>query len=187
MNANSVGGKTSADILSPNLAGGHVLDQTNLDVLFENANYTELLALIGGTSTQYLQSAPSASFDMNTQQINNLANPTLGTDAANKNYVDQNIGGQSVNAAVLGALGAAEDGQVLVWDGVAGEWTSAAPSGDSTKLPTAGGTMTGNINMGGNDITNVNDLSVGNNVTVTGGIGVGTGINSSGPIQLTNQ
>ncbi|MCB0378335.1 MAG: hypothetical protein KDD33_07570, partial [Bdellovibrionales bacterium] len=189
MSAASVGGLQAADILVVNTDASHTLDQASIDTIFENANYTELLALIGGTSTQYMVSAPTAGVDYNGQVITNLADPSNPTEAATKNYSDTFIGGQSVNAAIA-SLGAAQDGQVLVWDGVASEWkTQSPPAG----LPTTGGTMTGNINMGGNDITNANDialtndLSVGNNVTVTGGIGVGTGINSSGPIQLTNQ
>ncbi|MCB0378609.1 MAG: hypothetical protein KDD33_08970, partial [Bdellovibrionales bacterium] len=193
LSAASVGGLVPANILQVNTSGSYVLDQSNLENIFENSNYTELLALIGGTSSQYMVSAPSSAVDFNGQQITSVATPSSGTDAANKNYVDQNIGGQAVDGVTIAALGAAQDGQVLVWDGIGGRWTTAAPAGDSTKLPLAGGTMTGAINMGAHNISNANDialnnnLSVGGGVSVTGGIGVGTGINSGGPIQLTNQ
>lgn len=153
LSAASIGGLVPADILQVNTSGSFVLDQNNLETIFDNANYTELLALIGGTSTQYMVSSPTSSVDFNGQQIVNIGTPSSGTDAVNKNYSDQNIGGQSTDAATLAALGAGQNGHVLVWDGASGQWTAAAPSGDATKLPLAGGTMTGNIDMGTHDIT----------------------------------
>src|SRR5690606_38707415 len=89
-----------------------------------------------------------------------------------------------------------ESGHVLIWNG--STWTASAPVGDSSKLSLSGGTMTGPINMGSQNITNANniilnnnlsvgqDLDVGATVTVTGGIGVGTVINSGGTINLEN-
>ena len=70
-------------------------------------------------------------------------------------------------------------GKALVWDGT--QWVAQAPAGDATKLPLAGGTMSGAIDMGNQAITNTSTLSV------NGGIGVGTGINSGGTITLTTE
>ncbi|MCJ8278219.1 MAG: hypothetical protein HRT44_03680, partial [Bdellovibrionales bacterium] len=184
-------GRDATDFINVNDGAGQELNQANIDSLFTTANYNELVALISGTSTQYLTTIPTANLDMNSNQINNLSNPIAGTDAANKNYVDANIGGVSADTATISALGPAETGRILLWNG--SEWTASVPAGDSSKLPLAGGTMAGSIDMGANDLLNArdmsltNDITVGNDVLVTGGIGVGTGINSSGNIQVTNQ
>ena len=184
-------GLDSLDFVQINDGAGQELSQANIDTIFTTANYTELLSLLGGTSGQYMVSTPTSSPDFNNQVINGVGSPVSGTDAANKDYADNNVAGAAANDTVISALGAGETGYVLVWSGT--EWTAATPAEDSTKLPTAGGTMTGAINMGNQDITNIkdvginNDLSVGNNVSIVGGIGVGTGMNSAGPISVTTE
>ncbi len=171
--ASSVDGLTSADILRINNGGSFVLTQANLEWIFANgARYAELQALIDGTSTQYLTATPTGDVSMNSQKIINVADPTAANDAANKNYVDTNIAGQPTDAATLSGLAGAENGHVMYWNGT--EWTAGAPAGDSTKLPLAGGTMSGAINMGNQDITN------GNNITANGAVsanGLSTGTN----------
>ncbi len=202
----SIDGLSASQILSDD---GADLNQANLETVFSVTNYPILLDLIGGTSNLYLSSTPTAPVNMNGQVINAVADPLIGTDAANRNYVDSTVGGRPADTVALSGLTVGDAGNVLVWNGT--EWTSGAPSADATKLPLAGGTMTGTLNMGNQDITNANtisantnisatqnisagndltagnNLSVTNNVTVTGGIGVGTGINSGGAINLENQ
>ena len=153
LSAGSIDGVTSSDLLVNDTSGSNILDQTNLVWLFDSARYTELQALIDGTSSQYSNSVPTGNVSMNSQKVVDVADPTAANDAANKNYVDGNIGGQVVDTVTLSGLGAGNSGEVMVWDGA--QWTAAAPSGDTTKLPLAGGTMTGNIDMGTNNISNV--------------------------------
>jgi trimeric autotransporter adhesin len=152
MSAQSLNGVEASQLLQINTDAGQVLDQANLESVFTSANYTELMALLGGTSSQYLSAAPGAPFSMNSQRITDLADPTGATDAANKNYVDSYIGGSVANGAVLSTLGAGQAGQVLTWDG--NEWTVSTPTMvDATKLPLAGGTMAGAIDMNSNNIS----------------------------------
>ncbi|MCJ8276721.1 MAG: hypothetical protein MJK18_07755 [Bdellovibrionales bacterium] len=172
-------GLGSSDFIQVNNGAGQELNQANMDTLFTTANHTELMALINGTSSQYLSGSPTSAFDVNNQRISNVAAPTSGTDATNRDYVDNNIAGLGTDNATLSGLGAGQSGFVLSWNG--SEWTATAAPLDLTKHPLSGGTMTGNLNMGNQDITNVNSI------TVTGGIGVGTGLNSSGPISITQE
>ncbi len=65
--------------------------------------------------------APTASVSLNSQKITNLAEPTVSTDAATKNYVDSAVNGtdwkQSVRCATTGSNLAALSG-LLTIDGI---------------------------------------------------------------------
>jgi hypothetical protein len=166
--AASINGLTPADLLNRDTTATNVLTQANLVWLFETARYTELQALINGTSTQYLSGSITSDISLGTNRITNLGPPTAGTDATNRDYVDQNIGG---NTASIGTLGPGNDGQVLTWDGSAGQFVASLPTTiDATKLPLAGGTMTGPIDMGAQDISNGNDITIAGNMIASGGI-----------------
>ncbi|MCJ8276988.1 MAG: hypothetical protein MJK18_09105, partial [Bdellovibrionales bacterium] len=177
--ASKLDGLDATDFIQVNDGAGQELSQANIDTIFSTANYNELLDLINGTSTNYMVSTPAAAPNFNNQIIEGVAAPVDPDDAANKDYVDNNIGGAAADDLTIGGLGVVETGHVLVWNG--SEWTAGAPAGDTTKLPLSGGTMTGGIDMGNQDISNVNDISL------NGGLGVGTGINSSGDITLLNE
>ncbi len=196
VSANSVDGLTAGDLIRIRDDASFQLNQSNLEFVFSNANWTELQALLDGSSSSFSSGAPSSDVDNNNQKIINLANPSVDSDATNKGYVDGNIGGQAVNSTNLDALNFTNANEVLAWDGA--QWESRVLD-DTSKLPLAGGTMTGNLNMGSQDITNINDASVGNNLnvtndttvgnnlTVSGGIGVTNGINSGAAINLNNE
>ncbi len=158
LSAASVDGLASTDLLQINNGGSFVLTQANLEWIFANtARYSELQALLNGTSTQYSSSVPATDVSMNSQKIIDVATPTLATDAANKQYVDGNIAGQASDTATLSGLTAGNAGEVMVWNGT--QWTASAPAGDSTRLPLAGGTMTGAIDMGIQDLLNANNIT----------------------------
>ncbi len=155
--ATKLEGHGANDFLS--VDGANNIDQTNLQNVFGGGNYTELMNLINGTSAQYADPAganftPTAPVDFNNQALQNLADPTNATDAATKNYSDTYIGGAAADSASLSGLaGGADIGKVLTWNGTT--WVANTPTAtDATKLPLAGGTMTGDIDMGGNDILN---------------------------------
>src|SRR5690606_796559 len=122
--------------IQTNESGSYVLTQANLEQVFDGSNFTELLDLISGSSSNYLPSNFSSSLNLNNQVIENVGAPVAVSDAANKGYVDTNIGGSAANSS-LSSLGAPEAGQVLVWSGT--EWTASTPAGDSTKLDKSGG------------------------------------------------
>ncbi len=146
--AKQVAGYTSQSLVRVAEADG------TLDLIspLSNASYTELLALIGGTTTQYAKSngtgfTPTAAINFNSQRITNLATPTTGTDAANRTYVDSNLGGSSVNTAALTALAAGDSGKVLQWTGA--NWTAVASSASQwTSNGTAVYYNIGNVGIG---------------------------------------
>lgn len=79
----------------------------------------------------------SGAINMNSKKITNLATPTEAADAANKSYVD--AGDDAATDAATKAAAAAD----------------AAKKIAEAALPKAGGTMTGPINMGSKQITNM--------------------------------
>jgi trimeric autotransporter adhesin len=192
--AATLNGLEGADLLVQREEAGLVLNQDNLESVFTDTNYPELMALLNGTSSTYLSSMPAADFSMNSNRITDLDSPVDPNDATNKNYVDSTIGGLTADPSIA-TLSVAETGQVLTWNGTQWE-TSEIVMEDTTKLPLAGGTMTGAIDMGNQNITNANqislngDLNADGNATilgdalVSGGIGVATGINSDGDISI---
>lgn len=162
--AESVQGLSKDSILQ--VSSGHNLTQTNLQNIFTGTRYTDLLDLILGNSAQYVGSdgsnfTPTAPIAFNNQRITNLAAPSAGTDAVNKTYSDTKIAGQSVDASITG-IGAGDAGKFLQWDGI--KWVAAtASTTDATKLPLAGGTMSGNITMGGYDLLNTGYITMNTN------------------------
>lgn len=92
-----------------------------------NHSGTQLAATISDftTAVQAIRldqmAAPTAAVSLNNQKITNLAEPTVSTDAATKNYVDSAVNGtdwkQSVRAATTGSNLAALSG-LLTIDGI---------------------------------------------------------------------
>ncbi len=92
-----------------------------------NHSGTQLAATISDLTTAIQairldqMAAPTASVSLNSQKITNLAEPTVSTDAATKNYVDSAVNGtdwkQSVRCATTGSNLAALSG-LLTIDGV---------------------------------------------------------------------
>lgn len=135
------------------------LSQANLQNVFSSVNYPKLTALLNGTSTEYMLSAPTTSTSFNNQRITNLADPSVPTDASTKNYSDSNIGGRLVDMTGVGA--GTGNGRSLIWDAGNNRWITGDPTAsDPTKLPLAGGTMSGDILMGTNSIQNTGYISM---------------------------
>lgn len=92
--------------------------------------------------------APTASLSLNSQRITNLAAPVSSNDGATKGYVDTSIGDivntASENLAILNEINAS------------GEPTLTALQDQiDLKLSKSGGVMTGDLDLGGNAITNL--------------------------------
>lgn len=189
--AYSLQGRTASDFLQVNSDSGYNLTQTNLNTVFNSTNFSALQQLLDGTSP-YFDATPTAVVDNGNQRITNVAAPSSGSDVANKTYVDSSLGGMNLDSAGIQSLSVGNANEVLTWNGT--QWVSQAVSAlDNTKLPLAGGTLTGALAMGGNSITGIqnlmttNDITVGNNIIVSGGISTSTGVNSNGFISINNQ
>ena len=93
--------------------------------------------------------------DMNNDKIREVATCTNNQDAANKLYVDTQIAnlGDTAPAALntLNELAAAMNDDA--------SFSTTVTNSIATKLPLAGGTMSGDIAMGGNDITGGGDAT----------------------------
>jgi hypothetical protein len=127
--------------------------------------------------------------DADNNQIINVATPTESGHAATKSYVDSEI-----NSLINGAPGALDTLNELANAlGDDASFSTTVTNSIATKLPLAGGTMTGAINMGTNNITNAGTITgtfsgnVTGNVTgdVTGNAGTATALETARTISLT--
>lgn len=143
-NAETVGGIPASSLLVAKEASG--LTQANLEAIINTGNLPILSSLIQGSSNLYLR-ASSSGMNLGGGVVSGVAAPAAGTDAVNKTYADSRIGGQ-VADATLNHLGSTDSGKVLTWDGTSSTWkVTYLPM-----LPLAGGTMSGAINMDGNNL-----------------------------------
>ena len=91
--------------------------------------------------------------DANSNKITSLADPTAAQDAATKNYVDTEVAGIVDSApATLDTLN-----ELAAALGDDANFSTTVTNSIATKLPLAGGTMTGAIAMGTNKITGAGD------------------------------
>jgi hypothetical protein len=121
LSAENIDGLNATDLLIQREDAGFVLNQGNLETIFTDTNYPELMALLNGTSSTYLSSMPAAHFSMNSNRITDLDSPVDSNDATNKNYVDSTIVGLSTDPS-LASLSVAETGHILKWNGT--QWVS---------------------------------------------------------------
>jgi hypothetical protein len=180
--ASKLEGKGKSDFLQINTTTS-ALSQANANSLFQNATYTELLALAGGTSTVFAKSVdlPVSSGVLNLsgagQGVRVLDAPAGGDYAVNKNYSDGKIGGKSIDAANFAGLA---NGESVKWDTTAnsglGGWVRYTPA--STSGFVANGGQAGAVSLGSTDANSVSLLT--NNTTrmtvnSSGLVGIGTG------------
>ena len=181
--AKSVGGIDASQILQSN---GN-LTQTNLETVFTNASdASDLRNLIDGNSSDYISSTPGAAVNLNGQTLTNIATPSAGTDAANKNYVDQYVGGNAIDSSAVGP--AVGDGLVLTWNQGLNRWEAQAAGNDNLGNHTA----TANIQLGTFYISGDGDaegiqVDASGGVTMSAGLGVTSGINSGGNITAQSE
>ncbi len=139
--AESVQGRTAADLIQVRDDAGTDLNQSNVETVFSATNYARLIQLLGNTFT--------AGFSFNNQRVTNVAAPTAGTDAVNRDYVDGHVGDKVADLSGVGA--GTNGGHTLIWDAGNNRWTTGVPSAlDNTKLALTGGTVTGPVTFSGN-------------------------------------
>ena len=97
--------------------------------------------------------------DFTSTKLVNVSTPVAGTDAANKDYVDTSV------AAVIDAAPAALDtlNELAAALGDDANFSTTITNSIATKLPLAGGTMTGAIAMGTSKITGLGDPTASQN------------------------
>ena len=116
-----------------------------------------------GTST-FNNVTISGTLDMDTGSaatVTGLPNPTLGADAANKTYVDTSI--SDLVAAAPGTLDTLNELAAALGDDAS--FSTTVTNSIATKLPLAGGTMSGAIAMGTNKITGLDTPTAGTDAT----------------------
>ncbi|MBK8202991.1 MAG: hypothetical protein IPK68_11930 [Bdellovibrionales bacterium] len=179
--ASKLEGKGKSDFLQINTTTS-ALSQANANSLFQNATYTELMALAGGTSTLFAKSAdlPVSSGVLNLsgagQGVRVLDVPAGGDYAVNKNYSDGKIGGKSIDAADFAGLA---NGESVKWDTTAnsglGGWVRYTPA--STSGFVVNGGQVGAVSLGSSD-ANALSLLTNNSARLTvnssGMVGIGT-------------
>ncbi|MCM2280955.1 MAG: hypothetical protein NDI61_03815 [Bdellovibrionaceae bacterium] len=166
LHASQLEGLGKASFIQVNTATSN-LSQANANQLFQPANFTELMNLLNGTSTQYAKSIDlpmsGAALDLSTGGVIVPNTPPSATSAVNRTYVDATLGGKSLDVSTVGAT--AGNGKVLTWDQAANKWVVADVT-DASKLPLAGGTMSGTLNMGGNNILSSGHLQLSSQKTL---------------------
>ena len=127
-----------------------------------NHTGTQLAATVSDFDTQVRTSrldqmaAPTATVSVNSQKITNLDTPTASADAANKGYVDTQI--TNLIAAAPGALDTLDELAAALGDDAS--FATTVTNNLATKLPLAGGTMSGAIAMGTSKITGLGTPTV---------------------------
>jgi hypothetical protein len=124
-----------------------------------NHTGTQLASTISNFDTQVRTSrldqmaAPTTSVSLNTNKLTSVVDPTGAQDAATKNYVDTQIS-SLVNGApsTLNQLN-----ELAAAIGNDANYSTTITTALATKLPLAGGTMTGAIAMGTSKITGMGD------------------------------
>jgi len=166
------------------------------------------LPLAGGTMSGTLNMGNNTIDDVNNIRIN--AAPTDGKDATNKSYVDTAASTAQANAEATASADAtvkadaAQAAAEAYADSLAPNYDAAGAAaqaltdanaytdtGLATKLDLAGGTMSGNLNMGNNNLGTVNDLEAGriftNNITSLSGTPINVeGLNFQSFYKATN-
>jgi len=140
--------------LSGNTAGVHTGAVTG--------NVTGNIASTGSSSFTDLTINGSLNMNAGTSgTITGLSNPVQGTDAATKTYVDAKV------AAVVDSAPAALDtlNELAAALGDDANYASTTTAAIATKLPKAGGTMSGAIAMGNNKVTGLATPTAGTDVT----------------------
>ena len=155
VNGNTTLGNAATDTVTftADVASNIIPSADSTYTLGDSSNYWSHAYLDAVTTTGAVNIGTTLSvgttLDMTNGLINNVATPSASTDAATKGYVDTEInnliGGAPGTLDTLNEIAAAINDDDNVYTTLT---TSIA-----AKLPLAGGTMSGNITMGGNTVT----------------------------------
>ncbi len=163
VNGNTTLGNSAADTVTfgADVASNVIPSADSTYTLGDNSNYWSNAYIDSITTTGAVTVGTALSvgttLDMTSGQINNVATPTLSSDAATKGYVDTEV--SNLVAAAPGALDTLNELAAAIGDDA--DFSTTVTNSIATKLPLAGGTMTGNIAMGGNKVTGLAAPTIG--------------------------
>ena len=155
VNGNTTLGNAATDTVTftADVASNIIPSADSTFTLGDSSNYWSNAYIDSITTTGAVTIGTSLSvgttLDMTSGQINNVATPSLASDAATKGYVDTQV--SNLVDAAPGALDTLNELAAAIGDDA--NFSTTVTNSIATKLPLAGGTMTGNIAMGGNTVT----------------------------------
>jgi hypothetical protein len=151
---------------------GAVLPVTTNTVDFGSSSYkfkdfylagtaTLPVANIGAGTITATDLTVTGTIDVTNTTINNVSTPTLSSHAATKGYVDT-----AISDLINGAPGTIDTlNEIAVALGNDPNFATTITNSLATKLALAGGTMSGNIAMGGNKVTGLGTPTTGSDAT----------------------
>ena len=201
--AASIDGISAGQLLTENTSGSFVLDQANLENIFDTTNHNELLDLLAGTSSLYSPmsssgaaglpsftnatppSAPQAGdiwFNSDDNQVyyydgssNQLVGGGSGSGTVTAITAGSGLSGGTINVSgtIAVAPGGIDDSHLASGIDAAKITTGTLPAGvvpsgtDSSKLPLTGGTLSGDLNLGGNQVLGASHITQAAQSTIT--------------------
>ena len=123
----------------------------------------------------------NGAIDVTNAVVQNVATPTIGTDAANKSYVDAQIAA-TIDAAP-GTLDTLNELAAALGDDP--NFATTVSNSIATKVSKAGDSMTGNLSMGGNKVTGLADPTVGTDAVTKNYVDTVYGSVSSAAVSAT--
>lgn len=143
MEAQTIDGYGSGDLLKLNPTPTPDLTQANLEFVFNGTNWPELQALLNGSSASFSGSglplaggSMTGAINMGGNAITNLPAPTAANDAATKGYVDTavtGLGDITDVVAGVGLVGGAATGSATL--GLSSTGVTAGSYGSGTMIP----------------------------------------------------
>ena len=119
------------------------------------------IANIGAGNITATDLTVTGTIDVTNTVISNVSTPTLGSDAATKGYVDT-----AISNLINGAPGTIDTlNEIAAALGNDPNFATTMTNALATKLALAGGTMSGNLAMGGNKVTGLGAPTTGSDAT----------------------